>query len=89
MLFPWARSAATPRDWGFEDRCDRNFCHHECNIAQLLLEKDEKSVQWTSGLPYNDRVLHPGAQTERRGDAGPVRDSPGGQTSPAACPLSL
>jgi hypothetical protein len=30
------------------------------------------------------RSSAPGAQTERRGDAGPVRDLLGGETSPAA-----
>jgi hypothetical protein len=36
------------------------------------------------GLPYNANTIAPGAQTERRGLAGPVRDLPGGETSPAA-----
>jgi hypothetical protein len=26
-----------------------------------------------AGLHYNERVVDPGAQTERRGEAGPVR----------------
>jgi hypothetical protein len=29
------------------------------------------------------KVIGPGAQTERRGNAGPVRGLPGGKTSPA------
>jgi hypothetical protein len=31
------------------------------------------SVYSSSGLQYNQKVIAPGAQTERRGDAGPVR----------------
>src|SRR3990172_12220825 len=31
------------------------------------------SVSSISGLRYNQKVIAPGAQTERRGDAGPVR----------------
>jgi hypothetical protein len=68
----------------FEDCCDRSFCHHEYNIVELLSKKDGNPVQWTRGLRYKETVIHPGAQTERRGDAGPVRDSLGGKTSPAA-----
>jgi hypothetical protein len=37
-----------------------------------------------AGLRYNDRASAAGAQTERRGEAGPVRDLLGGLTSPAA-----
>jgi hypothetical protein len=36
------------------------------------------------GLRYNDEANDPGAQTERRGVAGLVRDLLGGETSPAA-----
>jgi hypothetical protein len=36
------------------------------------------------GLRNNDNASDPGAQTERRGEAGPVRDQLGGETSPAA-----
>jgi hypothetical protein len=35
------------------------------------------------GLRYNVRVISPGAQTERRGDAGPVSAWLGGEGSPA------
>ena len=37
-----------------------------------------------SGLQYNEKTKVPGAQTERRGLAGPVRDLLRGETSPAA-----
>jgi hypothetical protein len=37
-----------------------------------------------SGLRYKEHAIDPGAQTERRGEAGPVRDLLGGETSPAA-----
>src|SRR5262245_31750731 len=33
-------------------------------------------------------AIPPGAQTERRGGAGPVRDLPGGKTSPALAGLA-
>src|SRR5262245_48116720 len=36
------------------------------------------------GLRYNENAIAVGAQTERRGLAGPVRDLLGGETSPAA-----
>jgi hypothetical protein len=39
-------------------------------MVALLLE---------AGLRYNEEVIHPGAQTERRGDAGPVRGLLGGK----------
>jgi hypothetical protein len=34
-------------------------------------------------LQYNARAITSGAQTERRGDAGPVRDLLGGKAAPA------
>jgi hypothetical protein len=37
-----------------------------------------------TGLRLNESAIHPGAQTERRGVAGPGRDLLGGETSPAA-----
>jgi hypothetical protein len=37
-----------------------------------------------AGLQSNEEVIVPGAQTERRDDAGPVRSLLGGQASPAA-----
>jgi hypothetical protein len=37
-----------------------------------------------AGLRYNEKVLAAGAQTERSGEAGPVRNTLGGWTSPAA-----
>jgi hypothetical protein len=37
-----------------------------------------------SGLRYNQKVIAPGAQTERRGDAGPVSVLLRGWDSPAA-----
>ena len=36
-----------------------------------------------AGLRYIEKAIRPGAQTERRGLAGPVRDLLGGETSPA------
>jgi hypothetical protein len=36
------------------------------------------------GLQYSEKTNVLGAQTERRGLAGPVRDLLGGETSPAA-----
>ncbi len=49
-----------------------------------------------SGLRYNENVLPPGAQTERRGLAGPGRDLLRGENSPAdllsrcsSCPVHL
>jgi hypothetical protein len=36
------------------------------------------------GLRYNEKVIDPGAQTERRGDAGPVSNLLVGGGSPAA-----
>jgi hypothetical protein len=36
------------------------------------------------GPRYNIYVTDPGAQAGRRGDAGPVRDLLGGESSPAA-----
>jgi hypothetical protein len=41
------------------------------------------------GLHYQERAIAPGAQTERRGDAGPVRNLLGGLASPAAFLLSV
>jgi hypothetical protein len=41
------------------------------------------------GLQYNENAIGPGAQTERRGLAGPVRDLLGGETSPAVFCSSL
>src|SRR5688500_6686442 len=38
-----------------------------------------------AGSAYHDGTPVRGAQTVRRGGAGPVRDSLGGKTSPAAC----
>src|SRR6516165_130292 len=35
------------------------------------------------GLRYNEKAIAPGAQTERRGLAGPVRTLLGGEDSPA------
>ena len=46
------------------------------NHITLLLSRD--------GLRYNEQTIAAGAQTERRGGAGPVRDLLGGETSPAA-----
>src|SRR5262249_24077993 len=37
-----------------------------------------------SGLPYNENVIAPGAQTTSLGDAGPVSALLGGMDSPAA-----
>jgi hypothetical protein len=42
----------------------------------LLLSRD--------GLRWSENAFRPGAQTERRGDAGPVRDLLDRETSPAA-----
>jgi hypothetical protein len=39
---------------------------------------------FAGSLRYNESAIDPGAQTERRGDAGPVRALLGGETSPAA-----
>ena len=36
------------------------------------------------GLRYKEKAKVPGAQTKRRGKAGPVRDPRSGETSPAA-----
>jgi len=41
-------------------------------------------IEGEPGLRYNEKAIYPGAQTERRGLAGPVRDLLGGETSPAA-----
>jgi hypothetical protein len=41
------------------------------------------------GLRYDDVAIHPGAQTERRGVAGPGRDLLGGETSPTALIFSV
>src|SRR5262249_61060264 len=48
----------------------------EENHMMLLLSR--------AGLRYNKAASGPGAETERRGLAGPVRDLLGGETSPAA-----
>src|SRR5262249_49346478 len=37
-----------------------------------------------AGLRYNNKAIRPGAPTERRGEAGPVRGLLGGKASPAA-----
>jgi hypothetical protein len=37
------------------------------------------------GLRYNEKTIVHGAQTERRGEVGPVRTLLGGVNSPAAC----
>jgi hypothetical protein len=37
-----------------------------------------------AGLRYNENAIASGAQTERRGEAGPGRGLLGGETSPAA-----
>jgi len=42
------------------------------------------SLLLQAGLRYNEETSIPGAQTERRGEAGPVRDLLGGVSSPAA-----
>jgi hypothetical protein len=46
--------------------------------------KGEKHDSISFGLRYNGKASAAGAQTERRGVAGPVRDLLGGETSPAA-----
>jgi hypothetical protein len=42
-----------------------------------------------AGLRYNEKAIAIGAQTERRGEAGPGRDLLGSETSPAAFQSSL
>jgi hypothetical protein len=54
-----------------------------------VLEREEKNHMARSpvaktGLRYNDKAITFGAQTERRGDAGPVRVLLGGGYAPAA-----
>ena len=59
--------------------------------GQLLAARTKRRVAnrgyWFSpceaNLRYNENVIVPGAQTERPGDAGPVRAKLGGWTSPA------
>jgi hypothetical protein len=46
-----------------------------------------EQVHWSfsfCGLQHNENAVGPGAQTERQGDAGPVRDLLGGKAAPAA-----
>jgi hypothetical protein len=45
---------------------------------------DRSFPQKERGPQYNEQAIAVGAQTERRGLAGPVRDLLGGETSPAA-----
>jgi hypothetical protein len=40
-------------------------------------------VLFQAGLRYNEKAIDPGAQTERRGEAGPVRLLLSGEDSPA------
>jgi hypothetical protein len=47
--------------------------HNQENRDMLFLPLDEQD-----GLRWNDKASDPGAQTERRGEAGPVRDLLGG-----------
>jgi hypothetical protein len=48
-------------------------------MTNLLLAK--------ASLRYHGRRYTPGAQTERRGEAGPVRDLRGGMAAPATFPM--
>ena len=41
------------------------------------------SLHWRAGLRYNEKATDPGAQTERRGEAGPVSALLGSEGSPA------
>jgi hypothetical protein len=59
------------------DRFDVPFRSQEKNGIMLLLSE--------SGLRQNETAIGIGAQTERRGLAGSVRDLLGGETSPAVC----
>jgi hypothetical protein len=52
------------------------FRSQEVNNMMFLLS--------TIGLRYNEKITTHGAQTERRGGAGPERNLLGGGTSPAA-----
>jgi hypothetical protein len=58
------------------------------NVSVRFRSQDEKNmvirVLDEVGLRWNERAIATGAQTERRGEVGPVRDSLGGKTSPAA-----
>ena len=45
----------------------------ESTMMQSMVRYFVMSVSSISGLRYNQKVIAPGAQTERRGDAGPVR----------------
>jgi hypothetical protein len=45
---------------------------------------DRSFPQKESGPQFHEKAIAVGAQTERRGLAGPVRDLLGGETSPAA-----
>jgi hypothetical protein len=59
-------------------------------------EKNMLHLHSSTGLRSNEKAIAAGAQNERRGLAGPVRDLLGGETSPAAsvsayffCPVSF
>src|SRR5262249_44655597 len=57
--------------------------------AAVPVRESKKGSTWqespsASGLRYHDKASAPGAQTERRGVAGPVTDLCSGSTSPAA-----
>src|SRR6266576_4445357 len=45
----------------------------DSKMVRLMVRYLFMSVFSITGLRYNQKVIAPGAQTERRGDAGPVR----------------
>jgi hypothetical protein len=58
-------------------------------VAQPIRERHGDGLLWGIGLRYNKKAIAAGAQTERRGLAGPVRALLGGWASPAALSLFL
>src|SRR5437588_481711 len=66
-------------DRGCADRAVRGRCQEGSHMMHLLLG---------SGLRYHEKANGPGAQTERRGEAGPVWVLLRGWDSPAAFRLS-
>jgi hypothetical protein len=53
-------------------------------LLDLARFHDGTSFQTNTGLRYKEKAIVPGAQTERRGEAGPVRLLLDGKDSPAA-----
>src|SRR5262249_12512706 len=62
-----------------EPRC-AHFWYRSQELRNMAVD-----LLWACGLRYSETAIAPDAQTERPGDAGPVRALLGGGAAPAAC----